>query len=138
MSSLDADFLFIAALVAALSINRQAFIVLMAHACFMLAFLLPVNDFWFTIISATIYAGIASVFIKLKSEIRYALFCQACLYYLNSVDYMLANGTETIYYLSMPYIITAIDLYVLWQLIKGVPQSVRNSRVDSNSVFHLY
>lgn len=126
MTSFDVDCLKVAAFVAAFFINRQAAIILLAHTICYLAFLTPASDFWFTIISATIYAAVASVFIKLKSEIRYALFCQACLYYLNSVDYALSGGIETLYYASVPYLIAMVDLYIVWQLVKGEPQHVGN------------
>lgn len=126
MTSFEVDCLKVAAFVAAFFINRQAAIVLLAHLVWQAAFLIPVNDFWSTIISATIYAAVASVFIKLKSEIRYALFCQACLYYLNSVDYALSSGAETLYYASVPYLISMVDLYIVWQLVKGEPQHVGN------------
>lgn len=126
MTALNADLLTVAAFVAAFFINRQALIVLLAHCVWQAAFLLPLNDFWSTIVSASIYAAFGAAFIKIKSEIRYAFFCQACLYYLNSVDYILSGGAETTYYHSMPYLIAMVDLYIVWQLVKGEPQHVGN------------
>lgn len=120
------DIIKVAVFAAALLINRQAFIVLAAHCLWELSFKLPLSDFWSTIVSATIYASFGAVFIKLKSEIRYAFFCQACLYYLNSVDYLLSGGAETVYYFSVPYLIAVVDLYIAWQLWKGAPQHAGN------------
>ena len=126
MTSFEVDLLKVAAFVAAFFINRQAIVVLLVHCVWQGAFLIPLDDFWSTLVSATIYAAFGAAFIKIKSEIRYAFFCQACLYYLNSVDYILASGAETLYYLSMPYFIAMVDLYIVWQLVKGEPQHVGN------------
>lgn len=124
MSVSDFDFLKVVAFAAAIFLNRQAVIVLLAHLCWELSYLLPLNDFWMTICGATIYAVTASVFIKLKSQIRYALISISGLYYLNAIDFYLFDGVETLYYYSVSYLIGAVDLYVLWQLVKGEPQHV--------------
>lgn len=131
MTVSDFDFLKVVAFAAAIFLNRQAVIVLLAHLCWELSYLLPLNDFWMTITGATIYAVTASAFIKLKSQIRYALITISCLYYLNAIDFYLFDGVETLYYHSVSYLIGAIDLYVLWQLCKGEPRHVR-----VNSVVH--
>lgn len=131
MSVSDFDILKVVAFAAAIFLNRQAVIVLLAHLICELAYLLPLNDFWMTITGATIYAVTASAFIKLKSQIRHALITISCLYYLNAIDFYLFDGYETLYYHSVSYLIGAIDLYVLWQLSNGEPRHVR-----VNSVVH--
>ena len=131
------DVVFAVALVATCFLNKQALPVIFAHILFMLCMLLPLDDFWSTLVSATIYAAFGAAFIKLKSEIRYALFCQSCLYYLNSVDYVLAAGAETLYYVSVPYFITVVDFYIVWQLVKGEPQHVRCYRIGRCGLLHL-
>lgn len=131
MIASDFDLMMAVAFAAAISLNRQAAIVLLAFFVINLAYLLPLNDFWMTITGATIYAVTASVFIKLKSQIRYALITISCLYYLNAIDFYLFDGYETLYYHSVSYLVGAIDLYVLWQLSNGEPRHVR-----VNSVVH--
>lgn len=131
MTASDFDVMLAAAYVAAFMLNRQAAIVAAAFVAWQLFYLLPLNDFWMTICGATIYAATASVFIKLKSQIRYALITISCLYYLNAIDFYLFDGYETLYYHSVSYLIGAIDLYVLWQLSNGEPRHVR-----VNSVVH--
>ncbi len=124
MSASDFDAIMAVAYVAAIFLNRQSAIVMAAFLVWHFAYLLPLNDFWMTITGATIYAATASVFIKLKSQIRYALITISGLYYLNAIDFYLFDGVETLYYNSVSYLIGAIDLYVLWQLVKGEPQHV--------------
>lgn len=119
MTGFQADVLTIAAFTAAIIINRQAFVLLVAHIVWMLAFLLPINDFWMSLTGAAIYSLAATVYIKLKSEIRYVMLTISGLYYLCAVDALLFPATETMYYLSIPYLITAMDLYALYLLCNG-------------------
>lgn len=119
MTVSDADIMTIAAFIAALFINRQAFILLAAHLIWEAAFLLPLNDFWMSLTGAAIYSLAATVYIKLKSEIRYVMLTISGLYYLCAVDAFLFPTTETMYYLSIPYLITAMDLYALFLLCNG-------------------
>ena len=132
-----ADAITAVVLAAAFFFNRQAIVLLLGHALWELAFLLPVDDFCMSLIGATIYAVLASAFIKILSSLRYAMLAIACLYYLNAVDFWLSNGTETLYYNSVSYMIGAVELYALWQLMKGSLSLARISGVVNRGFFHL-
>ncbi len=137
MTAYDADILTIAALIAALFINRQAFILLVAHLAWEFAFLLPLNDFWMSLTGAVIYSIAASLYIKLKSEIRYVMLTISGLYYLCAVDAFLFPAIETMYYQSMPYLIGAMDLYALWLLCTGGRKLVGNHRPLHHRGFYI-
>lgn len=117
--------------------NRQTVILLLAALVWELLFLLPINDFWMNIISAILYALTASIFIKLKSNVRYALLCISGLYYLGAVDYYLADGVETLYYHSMSYFIIAAELYAVWQLLGRERSDGRICSIVNRRFFYL-
>jgi hypothetical protein len=119
MTASSLDVITVAAFAAAIFINRQAIILLSAHLLWELMFLLPLSDFWTNICGTIIYAAAATVFIKLKSELRYAMLCIAGLYYLGAIDAFLFPETETLYYNSISYFIGAIDLYALLIVCNG-------------------
>jgi hypothetical protein len=119
MNASSLDVITVAAFAAAIFINRQAAILLAAHLLNELAFLLPINDFWTNICGAIIYAAAATVFIRIKSELRYAMLCIAGLYYLGAIDAFLFPETETLYYNSISYFVGAIDLYALFIVCNG-------------------
>lgn len=131
------DWLTIALLIMVALFNKQAAILLLAHIVWELLFLLPINDFWMNIISAILYALTASIFIKLKSNVRYALLCISGLYYLGAVDYYLADGVETLYYNSMSYFIIAAELYAVWQLLGRERSDVRICSIVNRRFFYL-
>ncbi len=119
MSASDIDVLKVVAFAAAILINRQAAILLIAHLAWELMFLLPLSDFWATLYASAIYAAAATAFIKLKSQLRYAMLCTAGLYYLGAIDAFLFPTTETLYYNSIGYFIGAVDLYALFIVCNG-------------------
>jgi hypothetical protein len=119
MSASDIDVLKVVAFAAAILINRQAAILLIAHLAWEIMFLLPFNDFWTTLSASAIYATAATAFIKLKSQLRYAMLCTAGLYYLGAIDAFLFPTTETLYYNSIGYFIGAVDLYALFIVCNG-------------------
>lgn len=131
------DWLTIALLIMVALFNKQAVILLLAHIVWELLFLLPITDFWMNIISAILYALTASIFIKLKSNVRYALLCISGLYYLGAVDYYLADGVETLYYHSMSYFIIAAELYAVWQLLGRERSDVRICSIVNRRFFYL-
>ena len=134
-SALDA--LTVAAFAAAIFINRQDVILLLAHLLWELMFLLPLNDFWTNICGTIIYSAAATVFIRLKSELRYAMMCIAGLYYLGAVDAFLFPYTETLYYNSISYLIGAVDLYALLIVCYGGRFGARIDRPFACLVFRL-
>jgi hypothetical protein len=113
------DVLTVVAFAAAILINRQAAILLIAHLAWEIMFLLPLNDFWITLAASAIYAAAATAFIKLKSQLRYAMLCTAGLYYLGAIDAFLFPTVETLYYNSIGYFIGAVDLYALFIVCNG-------------------
>lgn len=132
-----ADVITAAVLAAVFFLNRQAIVLLLGHALWELAFLLPVNDFYMSLIGATIYAVLAAAFIRILSTLRYAMLAIACLYYLNAVDFWLSNGYETLYYNSVSYLIGAVEVYALWQLVKGSLSRARIHSIVNRGFFHL-
>lgn len=137
MDAISVDLLTLAAFALACSMNKQAVIPLVCHCVLWLIFLSPLNELYFALTAATIYAAAASLFIRLDRNIRYAMLCISCLYYLNAIDYFLFDGFETLYYHSISYLIGAVDLYVLWQLVKGEPQHVGYVGAMRNRLLHL-
>lgn len=137
MTAFDADMITLAAFIAASFINRQAVVILSAHALLWAVFLLPLTDFWFNLAAATLYAAAATVFIKLKSQLRYAMLCMSGLYYLGAIDAFLFPSVETMYYNSIAYLISAVDLYALIILCKGGQQYVGNTSPSYRGFFRL-
>lgn len=111
--------MYIAAVMAACFINRQAIIVLAGMLCGELLYLLIDTNFWFCIAAGVLFAANGAVFIKLSSTIRQVLLLTGCLYWLGAVDDFLFPNTETMYYNSLSYIIGTMDLYVLLILLFG-------------------
>ena len=132
-----ADVITAAVLAAVFFLNRQAIVLLLGHALWELAFLLPINDFYMSLMGATIYAVLAAAFIRILSTLRYAMLAIACLYYLNAVDFWLSNGYETLYYNSVSYLIGAVEVYALWQLVKGSLSRARIHSIVNRGFFHL-
>jgi hypothetical protein len=137
MTASNLDVLTVAAFAAAILINRQAAILLVVHLLNELAFLLPINDFWTNICGTIIYAAAATVFIRIKSELRYAMMCIAGLYYLGAVDAFLFPYTETLYYNSISYLVGAVDLYALLIVCYGGRFGARIVRPFASLVFRL-
>ena len=137
MTALSADIITAVAFAAAILINRQAFILLAAHLLLWVAFLSPTNDFWFNLSATIIYAAAATVFIRIKSELRYAMMCIAVLYYLGAVDAFLFPYTETLYYNSISYLIGAVDLYALLIVCYGGRFGARIDRPFASGIFRL-
>ena len=137
MTAFSADMIIMAAFIAACFINKQAIIVLVAYVSYLIAFILPLNDFWMNLTGAVIYSMTATVFIKLKSEIRYAMLTIGGLYYLGAIDAFLFPSVETMYYNSIAYLISAVDLYALIILCKGGQQHVGTTSPSSRGFFRL-
>ena len=137
MTAFNADILTIAAFCAAVFINKQAVLLVATHCLLWLLFLTPVSDFWFSLSSAIIYAAAATAFIKLKSQLRYAMLCTAGLYYLGAIDAFLFPTTETLYYNSIGYFIGAVDLYALFIVCNGGRKRAGVGRPFTWRVFRL-
>lgn len=137
MGAVSFDAIMAAAFAVAFFFNRQSIVMLLGCTLWELAFLLPVNDFLMSLIGATIYAVLAAAFIRILSTLRYVMLAIACLYYLNAVDFWLSNGYETLYYNSVSYMIGAVEIYALWQLMKGSFKRARVSSVVNRGFFHL-
>jgi hypothetical protein len=137
MAAASFDVIMAAAFAVAFFFNRQSIVLLLGCALWELAFLLPVSDFTMSLIGATIYAVLAAAFIRILSSLRYAMLGISCLYYLNAVDFWLSNGYETLYYNSVSYLIGAVELYALWQLMKGSFSRARIHSIVNRGFFHL-
>ena len=137
MNAVSFDAMMAAAFAVAFFFNRQSIVMLLGCTMFELAFLLPINDFHMSLIGASIYAALAAAFIIILSTLRYAMLAIACLHYLNAVDFWLPNGYETLYYNSVSYLIGAVEVYALWQLMKGSLSLARIHSIVNRGFFHL-
>lgn len=126
LSASDIDALKIAAFVAAFFINRQAGYILALHMLWELLFIVTPDGFTLSCLAAVLYLTAAASNIRIKSEIRQALWLLGCLYWLSALDYYLSDAV-TYFYTFFPHLINAADLFILYHLISrsgkhaGVP-----------------
>lgn len=127
-SQLSAEFvdnMKIAALIAAVFINRQALIILAFHLIGELIFaqLSHLGVYYFCI-AAALYSINATVNIKLSYRIRQALICIGAINWLAALDYFV-SPSETAFYLCYPWMINGLDVFILCLLLHtGGRQSV--------------
>jgi hypothetical protein len=126
LSASDIDTLKMAAFVAAFFVNRQAALILIAFAVERFIFKSTDSGLFASIWQSIIYFLIATVNIKLLSEIRLAFLCLGCLYWLAAIDYYVFEYA-TYFYNLMPTLINLVDLYLLYLLIKKGRNIARNN-----------
>ena len=117
MSWSDTDIIRMAALFAAIFINRQAVFILAVELCVELLFHYSRDGFTASLLMACTYSAAATVNIKLKSQIRHVLLCIGLLNWLAAVDYLVAPDAETYFYICYPWVINALDLLILYHLL---------------------
>jgi len=117
MSWSDTDIIRMAALFAAIFINRQAFFILSIELFVELLFHYAIDGFTASLLMACAYSAAATTNITLKSQIRHVLLCVGILNWLAAVDYLVAPGAETYFYICYPWVINALDLLILYHLL---------------------
>lgn len=113
----DTDIIRMAALFAAIFINRQAVFILAVELCVETLFHYAPDGFTASMLMACAYSAAATTNITLKSQIRHVLLCIGILNWLAAVDYLIAPDTETYFYICYPWIINALDLLILYHLL---------------------
>lgn len=120
-----------AALIAAVFINRQALIILAFHIIGEMAFLYFSHlGVYYFCIAAALYSINATVNIKLSYRIRQALICIGAINWLAALDYFVSSS-ETIFYVCYPWLINGLDVFILFILLNG--GGWRRDRVSSPS-----
>ena len=121
-SQLSAEFVDnvkMAALIAAVFINRQALIILSFHLVgeFIFSQLSHLGTYYFCI-AAAMYSINATINIKLSYLIRQALICIGAINWLASLDYFV-SPSETPFYLCYPWLINGLDVFILYVLLSS-------------------
>ena len=117
MSWSDTDIIRMAALFAAIFINRQAIFILAVELFVELLFHYAPDGFTAALLMACAYSAAATTNITLKSQIRHVLLCIGILNWLAAVDYLVAPDAETYFYICYPWLINALDLLILYHLL---------------------
>lgn len=140
-SQLSAEFVDnvkMAALIAAVFINRQALIILSFHLVGELIFshLSHLGTYYFCV-AAALYSINATINIKLSYRIRQAIICIGAINWLAALDYFV-SPSETVFYLCYPWIINGLDVFILYLLLHtGGRQSVGIVRPFNCSMVNL-
>lgn len=117
-----------AALFAAIFINKQAVFILAVELCVELLFYYSTDGFTASLLMACAYSAAATANINLKSQIRHVLLCIGLLNWLAAVDYLIAPDAETYFYTCYPWIINALDLLILYHLLPTGRLKIVNGR----------
>lgn len=113
---LFADYLVLFAVLLCTSVNRQSIFILTSFLLSELAFYLTWSDFSFSIVVACLYAYLAKTLKNIKYELQLALTTYSVLFWFNALDFWVTEQ-PTIFYVIFPYVIKAVDIYVIYHLI---------------------
>lgn len=112
----------------------QACIALVAHALCEFAYASSLNNFYYIISIAALYAIIASLEITIKSEIRYLFIMISCVNWLCAVDVWRSPNpdVDTYFSIAYPYLINTLDLIIIYYLLPSeglriVGESIKSS-----------
>ena len=125
LTASDIDLMFLAAFIAACFINRAAIIVLAFQLADVALFAISETGLIACLSLATLYSINSIVNIRIKSEIRQGLICLGAVYWLGAVDYWYTDEI-TIFFVLFPYLITLIDVYILWHLVGGLRNGIHS------------
>lgn len=127
-----------AAFIAAILINRQAVLIVIAQYAAEWLFAETQSDpVIYYCLSSALFAIAATINIKLSYNIRQALFCMACLNWLAAIDFKFTDGV-TAFYLCYPWLVNGLDVFILYCLLwKGGRSLVGNSRPFNSRIVHL-
>lgn len=117
---MDADFLVMLIVTLCLTVNRQSLIFLCAFAVSEVFYYTDTDPIFDSLVIALTFAYLALIARKFTYELQMALIAYSFLFWFASVDYLLFTQ-ETYFYVIFPYVIKAVDIYVIFHLIhKGV------------------
>ncbi len=122
----NADLIILASAFFASFINRQSLIFLCAFALCETLYYSPLESSYYALTMSLSYAYLALIAKNIRYKLQMALIVYSVLYWFASLDYLLFTH-ETYFYVIFPYIIKAIDIYVISQLIKARGQYVGNT-----------
>ena len=125
LNASEVDLLKLAAFIAACFINRAAIIVLAFQLADVALFAISQTGLIACLSLAALYSINSIVNIRIKSEIRQGLICLGAVYWLGAVDYWYTDET-TIFFVLFPYLITLIDVYILWHLAGGLKNGIHS------------
>ncbi len=113
---MSADLLIIIAVVCIAAINRQSFIFVFAYLITEIPYYLNTNPVYDNVFLSVMFAILAVSFKGLIKQLRFALVIYAFIFWLAGLDYF-ATTQETVFYAIFPFLIKAIDCYVIFNLI---------------------
>lgn len=113
---MDADSLVILAVVLACAVNRQSIIFVCAFALCEAGYHYIDNSIMYSLSVSLCFAFLALISPKIKHQLQLSLIVYSIIFWFASIDYLLFTH-ETYFYAIFPYIIKAVDIYVLFQLI---------------------
>lgn len=127
-----------AAFIAAILINRQAVLIVVAQIIAERLYIdMQSQPVTYYCASSILFAIASGINIKLSYKIRQALFCMACLNWLAALDFKFTDGI-TAFYLCYPWLVNGLDVFILYCLLwKGGRSLVGNSRPFNSCFVHL-
>ena len=120
-----ADYLVLISILALTLVNRQATLFLIVFALCEAIFLLPIDGLLYSIIISVMFSFILMKF-SFKTPLLIALTAYSSLYWFSALDYY-TSEYETLFAALFPYMIKAIDLFVITYL------TVNKERADARS-----
>ena len=120
-----ADYLVVFCAFLVVLINRQATLFLIVFALCEAIFLLPIDGLLYSIIISVMFSFILMKF-SFKTPLLIALTAYSSLYWFSALDYY-TSEYETLFAALFPYMIKAIDLFVITYL------TVNKERADARS-----
>jgi len=125
ISAADIDSIKAIIFLVAFFINRQAAIVILAHAVNEYCYSSSLNGFWTALVVGLFYAELAASNITIKLEIRYLFLSISVVNWLCAADIHFSKGATTYFEICYPYLINGLDVLVLYYLLpKG---SIKNA-----------
>lgn len=124
----SADFLVITVMLFAVAVNRQSLVFLCAFILCELLFYSDLTSAQYSICAALCFSCMAVIFPRLSHSLSMALIFYSVVFWFSAFD-CLFFPHETAFYVIFPYIIKAVDLYVIYHLLdnKGRKIGANNS-----------
>ena len=128
-----------AAFAVAFIFNSVAIIPLIAHALCELIYQSSLSPILTALVLSALFAELACVQIKIKSEIRYAFMWLSVVNFLCAIDIYISPNGVTIFSTCYAYIINGLDAVVLLYLMpNGGLDFVRRASLAAYRYIHLY
>lgn len=130
---MDADILVMLTVLLCVTINRQSIIFLCAFTLSEIFYYTKTDPTFDSVVIALCFAFLALALNKIKHELQMALIVYSFLYWFASIDYLFFQY-ETLFYVIFPYVIKAIDIYVIFKLLDLGEQGIgANTRAPSGN-----